>query len=75
MEGAATLAGRLLTIISAPLVLNQQIIHATASIGIAIYPLDDPSGGQLLSHADKAMYLAKKHGRNDFSFSSEGTDT
>jgi diguanylate cyclase (GGDEF)-like protein len=72
-EGAATLAGRLLNVVSEPLALNEQTVRTTASIGISIYPLDDPSGGQLLSYADKAMYLAKKRGRNDFSFYSDGT--
>ena len=71
-EAAATLAGRLLTIVSAPILLNHRSVQTTVSIGIAIYPQDDPSGGQLLSHADRAMYVAKNRGRNDFSFYSEG---
>ena len=74
-EGAVTLAGRLMAVISEPVVLPHQTVRTTASIGIAIYPLDDPSGEQLLAHADTAMYLAKKSGRNDFRFHSEGTET
>ncbi len=70
-EGAATLAGRLLTVVSEPSFINQHAVHTTASIGIAIYPLDDASGTQLLQNADKAMYLAKKGGRDDFRFYNE----
>jgi diguanylate cyclase (GGDEF)-like protein/PAS domain S-box-containing protein len=70
-EVAATLAGRLLAVLSEPLVLSGQTIHPTASIGIAIYPQDDASGAQLLQNADRAMYLAKQNGRNDFWFYSE----
>src|SRR5262249_8060944 len=70
-EGAATLAGRLLTVISAPLVLEHLTVQSTVSIGIAIYPQDDSLGGELLSHADRAMYVAKKRGRNDFAFHNE----
>jgi diguanylate cyclase (GGDEF)-like protein/PAS domain S-box-containing protein len=72
-EAAAALAGRVLTAVSAPMVLDHHTVRTTISAGIAIYPQDDPSGGQLLSHADTAMYLAKKRGRNDFAFYSEGT--
>jgi diguanylate cyclase (GGDEF)-like protein len=74
-EAAATLAGRLLTVISTPLVLDHHTVQTTASIGISVYPLDDPPGSQLLSHADVAMYVAKKRGRNDFAFYSEGMES
>ncbi|MGE5191241.1 MAG: diguanylate cyclase domain-containing protein [Deltaproteobacteria bacterium] len=74
-EGAATLAGRLLAVISEPYLINQQTVRTTASIGIAIYPLDDASGSQLVQNADRAMYQAKKSGRNDFWFYGEETET
>jgi diguanylate cyclase (GGDEF)-like protein/PAS domain S-box-containing protein len=75
VEGAATLAGRLLTVISEPVAIRHQTVNMTASIGIAIYPLDDPSGDQLLPYSDQAMYLAKQNGRNDFWFFSDGTES
>src|SRR5262245_3337576 len=74
-EAAATLAGRLLTVISEPIHIHHQPVQTTISIGIAIYPQDDPSGDQLLSHSDRAMYVAKKRGRNDFAFFSDGIET
>ncbi len=46
---------------------NRELI-LTASIGIAIYPDDSKNASTLLSNADSAMYHAKKHGRNTFSY-------
>ncbi len=41
-------------------------IEVTASIGGAIYPTDANSAEELLAMADKAMYAAKKAGRNRY---------
>ena len=35
----------------------------SASIGVAVYPDDAPDSAALLSRADEAMYIAKRHGR------------
>jgi predicted signal transduction protein with EAL and GGDEF domain len=40
----------------------------SASIGIAVAPSDGASAGELLGHADLALYRAKSSGRNDFCF-------
>ncbi len=47
-----------------PFRVERREIHASASIGIAIYPHDGTSSSQLLKNADAAMYLAKKEGRD-----------
>ncbi len=39
-------------------------IELSASIGVAVYPLDDADADTLLRHADQAMYLAKQAGRS-----------
>ena len=48
--------------------LENNISYVSASIGIASYPSDVDSLESLISAADQAMYIAKKRGRNGFSF-------
>jgi len=46
-------------------------LRLTASFGCAIYPLDSPYPEQLVDMADKALYDAKRSGRNQLKFSCE----
>ncbi len=46
-------------------------LSVTSSIGIAFHPDNGLTYEQLLSHADKAMYVAKARGRNQYAFFSE----
>lgn len=48
-----------------------QNAHVQASIGIAIFPTQSQSPGELLAMADMAMYNAKEIGRNQFYLYSE----
>jgi two-component system, cell cycle response regulator len=43
---------------------NQQVIAVTASLGCATFPQMADSEDQLMSAADKALYVAKESGRN-----------
>ena len=54
--------------LSIPFELNGITVNISASIGISIYPKDGSSVKDLLQHADKAMYKAKKEGRARISF-------
>lgn len=47
-----------------PMVLRGQSVAVSFSAGIAAYPEDAASWDMLLSHADQALYQAKKAGRN-----------
>ncbi len=40
----------------------------TASSGVTLYPGDQSEMSSLLRHADEAMYLAKKAGKNNYQF-------
>jgi diguanylate cyclase (GGDEF)-like protein len=54
-----------------PFVINKDTFFISASIGITLYPNDGSSYEELLSHADQAMYEAKKAGKNCFQFFTE----
>jgi diguanylate cyclase (GGDEF)-like protein/PAS domain S-box-containing protein len=57
---------RMLHAVSNPLLVAPQPVMLSASIGVAIFPLDDGDADTLLRHADQAMYRAKQSGRNCF---------
>jgi diguanylate cyclase (GGDEF)-like protein/PAS domain S-box-containing protein len=57
---------RLLENISKPIVIGNQLVTVTASIGVTIYPTDDYEADALLRHADQAMYKAKQSGKNRY---------
>jgi diguanylate cyclase (GGDEF)-like protein/PAS domain S-box-containing protein len=72
MLGLASLAEceqavqRMLHAVSHPLLVAPQPVRLSASIGVAIFPLDDGDADTLLRHADQAMYRAKQSGKNCF---------
>jgi diguanylate cyclase (GGDEF)-like protein len=61
-------AKRILASLSEPFVISVQELFISASIGIAIYPEDGETSGELLKNADIAMYHAKKLGRNNYQY-------
>ena len=65
---AAAVARRIIDTIAEPVQLQQHEIRPTVSIGMALFPKDDPTGERLLKSADTAMYRAKDLGRNRFEF-------
>ncbi len=67
-EDAEILAQKLLSILREPFSLGGAKVGVTASIGIAVYPGAGETAAQLTQSADKAMYQAKKTGRNNFQF-------
>ncbi|MDX8391141.1 MAG: EAL domain-containing protein [Mariprofundaceae bacterium] len=67
-EDAAIVAQRMLATLKKPVVLGEDDVTVSASIGIAIYPDDGDSEELLTRNADAAMYHAKENGRNNFQF-------
>lgn len=64
MQDVDALAHRLLESISRPYQLGSEAAHVSASMGIAVFPLDGDDPATLIQHADVAMYRAKELGRN-----------
>ena len=67
-EDAMRLARRICTALGEAYHVNGHEVTSSASIGIAIGPLDREAPDTLLKHADLALYRAKEDGRNTFRF-------
>lgn len=65
---AGLLAARLVSALAEPMILDGQQICIGSSIGIALYPQDGTTAGDLLRHADMALYQAKRDGRGTHRF-------
>lgn len=62
-------ANKILQSVRQPLFLDGAEFYISASMGIALYPMDGRDQNELLKNADAAMYLAKKEGgRNAFRY-------
>jgi len=68
IEPVELLAESILGSLSKPYLLGEHEVHASASIGITVYPNDGTERDVLLRNADNAMYRAKERGRNDYQF-------
>jgi diguanylate cyclase (GGDEF)-like protein/PAS domain S-box-containing protein len=64
----ARLAEELLAVVATPLMLEDQEVSVSASIGIGLFPGDGMQASDLLRNADTAMYRAKSGGRNRYEF-------
>jgi len=65
---AAKFAEQVIRVIEEPLVIQEQEIFVSTSMGISIYPTDGSTTEELINKADKAMYYSKQNGRNCYSF-------
>ncbi len=61
---ARTLAEELQHSLAAPVQFKGQELKVTASIGLAMYPVDSINPEELVNIADTAMYTAKENGKN-----------
>lgn len=72
VEDAATeeqivrVAEKILSALREPFVIDQQTLHVTGSLGLAICPISDSDTDALIRDADIAMYHAKDDGRNQY---------
>jgi diguanylate cyclase (GGDEF)-like protein len=68
VEDAGHVATKILKALEVPYQVGERELHGTASIGIALYPIDGENAESLLRDADIAMYSAKAAGRNTYQF-------
>lgn len=61
-------AQRILKSLNTPLLLENQELYISASIGISFFPEDGGNPALLMKHADTAMYSAKNSGRKRLRF-------
>ena len=68
VEDAGHVATKILRALEVPYDVAGNQLHITASIGIALYPIDGEDADGLLRDADIAMYSAKSAGRNTYQY-------
>lgn len=62
----SNLAEKILVALSEPFDIDDHVVSVTGSLGIALYPDDGGDMETILSHADAAMYQAKRRGCNTY---------
>ncbi|MBI5410883.1 MAG: diguanylate cyclase [Nitrospirae bacterium] len=71
-QDVGQVADKLLESLASPMTLAGHTLRLTASIGIAMYPLDGQDGDTLLRIADAAMYQAKERRTGYQFYAAEG---
>lgn len=76
-QHGALVAAKVINALSAPIVVEvagsaNAEVHVSVSIGISIYPDDSSEPHVLRQLADKAMYAAKRAGKNRFALARDG---
>jgi diguanylate cyclase (GGDEF)-like protein len=64
----SVICNKILQIISDKFILENNIINISLSIGIKIFPSNEKTVQDIITHADTAMYRAKHKGKNQFVF-------
>ncbi|WP_262965844.1 putative bifunctional diguanylate cyclase/phosphodiesterase [Methylobacter psychrophilus] len=73
-KDAEKIALDIIEYIRKPMLIYDQEIQITASLGVALYPMHDDSLDGLLRKADAAMYEVKEKGRNNYAMYSDVSD-
>jgi diguanylate cyclase (GGDEF)-like protein/PAS domain S-box-containing protein len=67
-EGAQQVAEKMIAAMASAMVIANQPLNTSCSIGISVYPADGRDSASLMKNADVAMYYAKEKGRNNYQF-------
>ena len=67
-EDISDFAQKIILSLRQPVIINENELNITTSIGISVYPVDSENIEVLRKYADIAMYDAKQSGRNMYQF-------
>ena len=67
----ASVASKLIRLVSKPYVIEDHTLGMTASAGVGIYPRHGADANTLMERADAALYAAKRAGKNAFRISEQ----
>jgi diguanylate cyclase len=67
-DEVSKIAQQVIDLFSSSVMVNEQELFVTPSIGIAMYPGDGRDIETLIKNADTAMYRVKEQGKNNFQF-------
>ena len=67
-DHAVVVAKKVLQVVGEVIYLSGHEVTVGVSIGISIYPDNGKDANSLINNADKAMYEAKRHGKNCYKF-------
>ncbi|MGV8978608.1 MAG: putative bifunctional diguanylate cyclase/phosphodiesterase [Cellulomonas sp.] len=70
-QAAAAAARRMVDSLDVPFRIEGRELRITTSVGVAVHTGPDGHGGRLLAASDRAMYEAKKRGRNQVALATE----
>jgi len=68
VEDCEPVLERVLHAASEPVMIGEEVLQVSASIGVTLYPQDGADADLLMRHADQAMYVAKQAGKNRYHF-------
>ena len=71
IEDIAKVAQRIIAMVKKPINIGGHEVFSSASVGIAIYPVDGTDLDTLLKNADTAMFHAKSVGRDGYQYYSD----
>ena len=70
----AIVANKIINALTTVFEFNGQSVYISASLGVSIFPNDTEDMQTLIINSDRAMYRAKKAGKNNFQFFSTDLD-
>ncbi len=74
IDGIRALADRIVEVLSRPFLIDGQVHEISASVGVAVAPVDGDTATVLIRNADLALYRAKDDGRGNYRLFEAGMD-